>query len=75
MGATSKHTRSFTYQFLVGVTADVWRAMLRENRPAIERRYCHRAAFITAMSAINSFYRRREERRYGAAISQTAIDA
>ena len=67
-----KHARTFTYQFLTGITTRDWQRMLRENQ-RVDAIYWHRAAFITIMSVINSLYRRREERDYGAAIAATTI--
>jgi omega-hydroxy-beta-dihydromenaquinone-9 sulfotransferase len=73
MTAVAKHRWSVTRQFLTGVTADGWWQILRANGGAIEPRYLHRAAYITAMSLINSIYRRREDRRYAAAVAQTEL--
>lgn len=73
MAVAMKHRRTFTHQFLSGITAGDWWRMLRENRLAVDRCYWHRAAFITLMSLINSRYRQQEERSYGAAIAATSI--
>src|SRR3712207_4452842 len=73
MQATVKHSRTFTRQFLTGITTDEWWKLLRENELGVEARYWHRAAFITLMSIVNSRYRRDEERDYAAAIEATPI--
>jgi omega-hydroxy-beta-dihydromenaquinone-9 sulfotransferase len=62
----------FWNNYLVGIPWERWRALTAENR--VEPGYCHRAAFLTAMSLRNSILRRREERRYGAAIAKTNIE-
>jgi hypothetical protein len=50
---------------LAGVTwADWWR-VLRDNRFAVDPPYWPRALVLTAGSALNSLYRRKEDRAYG----------
>jgi hypothetical protein len=68
MKGRGQHRGSFTHQFLVGITPDVWRRLLRENHFKVDVGYAHRVAFISLMSFINGRYREQEERDFGAAI-------
>jgi omega-hydroxy-beta-dihydromenaquinone-9 sulfotransferase len=61
----------FWHNYLVGIPWDCWRALRSENQ--VDPGYRHRVAYLTAVSALNSFRRQQEERRYGAAIAQTRI--
>ncbi len=58
---------------LLGFTAgDLWK-LLRENRFAVDPTYGHRVAFLTMLSFMNSAGCRRENRLYGAAVSDVEI--
>lgn len=58
---------------LCGVTFRDWWDALRVNRFAIDSPYWPRAAILTAGSLLNSLYRRREDRRFGALLDAIAI--
>jgi hypothetical protein len=73
MQAALKHRWSIAHNYLAGICAEDWQRLLRENRYAVDPVYWHRAAAITALSVINSFYRREEERRFGKAVRDTAV--
>lgn len=73
MITAAKHTRTFTHQFLTGITADDWWRLLKDNGLAVDACYWHRAAFLTVMSLINSSYRKQEERNFAAAVAATAV--
>jgi omega-hydroxy-beta-dihydromenaquinone-9 sulfotransferase len=68
-----KHRWSVGHNYLAGISAGDWWRLLRENRFAVDPVYWHRAALITLASLVNSYYRRQEERRYGAIVENTAI--
>jgi omega-hydroxy-beta-dihydromenaquinone-9 sulfotransferase len=61
----------FWHNYLVGIPWDRWRTLRAENR--VDPGFRHRAAYLTGLSALNSFYRRQEEQRYGAAVAKTRI--
>ncbi|MFN0195485.1 MAG: sulfotransferase family protein [Planctomycetaceae bacterium] len=73
MTARLKHRWSISNNYLAGITAGMWWKLLRENRFAVDPAYWHRAAMITLASLINSYNRRKEERKYGAMIERTEI--
>jgi len=73
MAATLKHRWSLGHNYLAGITADRWWRLLRENRFAVAPVYWHRAAFIAALSLMNSWYRRKEDRLYGEQIARTEL--
>ena len=73
MAVRLKHRWSLGHNYLAGITADTWWRLLRENRFAVDPAYWHRAAFVSALSLLNSWYRRREERLHGAAIEKTEL--
>ena len=73
MPQTLKHRWSLGHNYLAGITAGDWWRLLRENKFAVDPVYWHRAAFVSAVSLLNSFYRRKEERLYHDAIAQTQI--
>jgi len=73
MATGLKHRWSLSHNYLAGITAGAWWRLLRENRFAVDPAYWHRAAFITALSAMNSWYQRREERRYGEAVAKAVL--
>lgn len=73
MAVKLKHRWSVGHNYLAGITAGTWWQLLRENRFAVDPAYWHRAAFITAASLLNSYYRRGEERKYGEAVRQVEI--
>jgi omega-hydroxy-beta-dihydromenaquinone-9 sulfotransferase len=62
----------FWHSCLIGIPWDRWRRLLASNQ--VDPGYRHRAAFLTLLSLRNSYYRRQEERRYGAAIAETRIE-
>ena len=68
-----KHRSSVSHNYLTGVTAEAWWRLLRENRFAVDPAYWHRAAFVSALSLLNSFYRGREERRFGRRRAEVAM--
>jgi hypothetical protein len=59
-----KHRWSVGNNYLAGITAGDWFELLRENRFAVDPAYWHRAAFVTLASGMNSYFRRKEERRF-----------
>ncbi|MGE5191928.1 MAG: sulfotransferase family protein [Deltaproteobacteria bacterium] len=73
MSAKLKHRWSLGHNYLAGVSAGDWWRLLRENRFAVDPAYWHRAAFVSLVSFINSYYRRQEERRFGPAIEKVEI--
>jgi omega-hydroxy-beta-dihydromenaquinone-9 sulfotransferase len=68
-----KHQWSLGHNYLAGITAGDWWRLLAANHFAVDPAYWHRAAFITASSVINSFYRWREKRCFGPAIAKVEI--
>ncbi|MBV9126496.1 MAG: sulfotransferase [Verrucomicrobia bacterium] len=73
MAAAIKHRWSIQHNYLAGITAGDWLRLWREN--GVDALYWHRALFITAVSLLNSFYRRREERLHHDAIARTEVTA
>lgn len=73
MGEKLKHRWSVGNNHLAGITADMWWRLLRENRFAVDPAYWHRAAFITAMSVINSFHRCKEEAEFHEQIAASIV--
>lgn len=73
MNGRLKHRWSVGNNHLAGITAGTWWRLLRENGFAVDWPYWHRAAFITLTSLLNSFYRWREDRRYGEQIEQAEV--
>lgn len=73
MAAKLKHRWSVGHNYLAGITAGAWWNLLCENRFAVDPPYWHRAAFVTLVSLLNSYYRRKEERRYGEAVRQVEL--
>jgi omega-hydroxy-beta-dihydromenaquinone-9 sulfotransferase len=69
-----KHRWSLAHNFLAGTTAGIWRRLLRENPSGVDAVYWHRAAFITAASWMNSWYRLRESRLFDAQVAKIAIE-
>src|SRR5262245_56222699 len=74
MHAALKHRWSIATNYLAGICAEDWRRLLRDNRYAVDPVYWHRAAAITTLSVVNSFYRRLEERRFGKAVAAVRIE-
>lgn len=70
--AQLKHRWSVSHNYLAGITAGDWWRLLRENGFAVDAVYWHRAAVITALSAVNAVHRWRE-RRFDAAIAATPL--
>jgi hypothetical protein len=58
---------------LCGVSFGDWWEALRENRFAIDPPYWPRAAILTAGCGLNSLYRRREDRAFGAALAGVTV--
>ena len=58
---------------LCGVTFRDWCQILRENRGAIDPPYWSRAALTSVGSLLNSYYRWREDRAFGAAVDAVAL--
>lgn len=67
------HRSSFTHQFLVGISPELWRRLLDENG-TLDAGYSHRRTFLAMMSWVNGRYRQHEERDFGAAVDSTAPD-
>lgn len=68
-----KHRWSVGNNYLAGITAGDWFRLLRDNRFAVDPEYWHRAAFVTAVSCMNSYFRRKEERMFHEKVSATPI--
>jgi omega-hydroxy-beta-dihydromenaquinone-9 sulfotransferase len=68
-----KHRWSLSHNYLAGITAGMWWRLLRENRFAVDPAYWHRALFISMASLLNSYYRRREDRRFAADVEAIEI--
>ncbi len=68
-----KHQWSTSNNFLTGLTADAWWKLLKQNRFSVDPPYWHRAALISVMSVLNSWYRNREENRFATEIEATEI--
>src|SRR6267154_4300919 len=68
-----KHRWSLGHNYLAGISAGDWWRLLRENRFAVDPPYWHRALFITLTSVINSYCRRKEEKRFGAVVEKVEI--
>ncbi|MGV3720095.1 MAG: sulfotransferase family protein [Actinomycetota bacterium] len=62
---------TFWHSSLVGIPWENWRRLLRDNR--VDPGYRHRAVYLSAMSLRASYFRRKEEQRFGAAINATEI--
>jgi hypothetical protein len=73
MAGALKHRWSLGHNYLAGITAGDWWRLLRVNGFAVDPVYWHRAAFVTVVSLINSFYRRKEERLHGQAVRAVAV--
>jgi omega-hydroxy-beta-dihydromenaquinone-9 sulfotransferase len=73
MAVKLKHRWSISHNYLSGITFDAWWRLLRENRFAVDAAYWHRAAFVTLVSLLNSYYRHEEERLYRDAIEGVEI--
>jgi hypothetical protein len=58
---------------LCGITFPDWCEVLRDNEFAIDPRYWPRAAILTAGSALNSYYRRREDRAFASRLANVEI--
>lgn len=74
---TSESVRVWLYKTLFtnlcGVTFGDWCQALRENRFAIAPSRWPRTALLTAGSVLNSYYKKREEREFGEALSQVNV--
>ena len=73
MGVKLKHRWSVSHNYLAGITVRGWWRLLKENRFRIAPAYWHRALFVTLISLLNSWFRRREEKRYGTQVLATPI--
>ena len=69
------HRWSLAHNYLAGITAGEWWRLLRENRFDVDVEYLHRAVFVTVASLVNSWWRRREEDRYGGVIDGVEVPA
>jgi hypothetical protein len=69
-----KHRWSVSHNYLAGITAGDWWRLLQENRFAVDPVYWHRAAFVSVLSIVNSWQRRKEERDFGEEIAATPIE-
>lgn len=74
MGQALERRSAVTHNYLAGITFGDWLRLLDEPGNDVDWQYVHRAAFITLTSLMNSFNRRREEKRFGRAIGETTID-
>lgn len=68
-----KHRWSLGHNYLAGITAGDWWRLLRENRFQVDPAYWHRAVFVSALSLMNSWYRRKEEKLYGEAVAKAEL--
>lgn len=73
MGGALKHRWSVSNNSLTGIPSDRWWQLLKENHFAVDPAYYHRFAFLTALSYLNSAYRRKEDRLYGTAVENTEV--
>jgi len=73
MTAALKHRWSLGNNYLGGITLGTWWRLLRENRFDVDAPYWHRALFISALSVVNSFLLRHEERRHRSAVDRVKI--
>jgi omega-hydroxy-beta-dihydromenaquinone-9 sulfotransferase len=73
MAAKLKYRWSLGNNYLAGITSGDWLRLLRENQFGVDPAYWHRAAFITLVSALNSFARSKEERLFHEKISGTQV--
>jgi len=74
VGVKLKHRWSVSHNYLAGISAGDWWRLLRENRFGIAPAYWHRGLFVTLISVMNSWFRRREERRFGELVRATKIE-
>ena len=58
---------------LCGVSFSDWCRVLRDNRFAVSPGSWHRAAIVTGGSLLNSWYRRREDRTFGARLDRVSV--
>ena len=70
-----KHRWRFDQSPLVNITAGNWWRLLRDNHFAVDSAYWHRAALISLASIPNYLEAWREERRWGAAVEATTVEA
>ena len=68
-----KHRWSIGNNYLAGITTGDWFRLLRENHFRVDLVYWHRVAFVTLLSAINSFHRRREEKLFSEQVAVTSV--
>jgi hypothetical protein len=73
MNGGLKHVGSLSFNYLAGITAVDWWRLLAENGFAVNPIYWHRAAFITLVSMVNAYHRRKEERLYGEHVAATPM--
>jgi hypothetical protein len=71
--AALKHRWSLANNYLSGITAGVWWRLLRDNRFAVDPPYWPRAAFVTAVSVLNSLQRMRERMTREPEVARTEI--
>lgn len=68
-----KHRWSVGHNYLAGITAGDWWRLLRDNRFEVDACYWHRAAFVSALSLVNSVHRWRERKHWHNAVAATEI--
>ncbi len=73
MAVQLKHRWSVRNNYLAGITAGDWLRLLRQNGFAVDAAYWHRAAFVTFASMMNSWFRLKEERMFGAQVADTEV--
>lgn len=73
MNTSLKHRWSLGHNYLTGITAGDWWKLLRANDFDVDAVYWHRAAFISAVSMLNAWHRKREERLFAEKIRETKI--
>ena len=68
-----KHRWSISHNYLAGITAGDWWRLLHDNNFAVDPVYWHRAAFVSLLSIVNSWHRRKEEQLFGEQIAAMEI--
>jgi hypothetical protein len=68
-----KHRWSVSHNYLAGITAGDWWRLLRDNGFGVDAVYWHRAVFVSLLSVVNSWQRRKEERSFGEAVAGTEV--
>ncbi|MCA8921131.1 MAG: sulfotransferase [Planctomycetes bacterium] len=68
-----KHRWSLEGNYLYGLTLRRWLRLLRENGFRVSPAYWHRAAFMTVLSAFNSWESWREDVEFGARVAEAEL--